>query len=170
MEKVYAWRVTKAKIYLTDEKKELKDIRDSWIFQKVRLKAAKSVSGKWISLKFVRETGTKSLYLSSKVTLAQLFTSFYVVTKRRNDLQQVHRSRKIQQPPTNTRINTHIKKATSVKNRQSRTLCSYFCRREKKKKNRNGLACNPDKREVDHLCSCFHSITVPSIDWGWWLS
>ena len=50
------------------------------------------------------------------------------------------------------------------KNRQSRTTCSYFCRREIK--NRNGLACNPDKMEVDHLCSCFHSITLPGIDVG----
>ena len=67
-------------------KKELKDIRDSWIFEKVRLKAAKRVSGKRIVLKFVRETRTKSPYLPSKVTLAQLFTSFCAVTKRRNDL------------------------------------------------------------------------------------
>ena len=22
------------------------------------------------------------------------------------------------------------------------------------------MACNPDKMEVDHLCSCFHSITL----------
>ena len=36
-----------------------------------------------------------------------------------------------------------------VKNRQSRTTCSYFCSREIK--NRNGLACNPDKTEEDHL-------------------
>ena len=55
------------------------------ICEKVWLKAAKSVSGKWILLKFVRETRTKSPYLPSKVTLAQLFTSFGVVTKRRND-------------------------------------------------------------------------------------
>ena len=39
----------------------------------------------------------------------------------------------------------------SYKNRQSRTTCSYFCNR--KIKNRNGLACNPDKTEEDHLCS-----------------
>ena len=50
----------------------------------------------------------------------------------------------------------------SVKNRQSRTTCSYFCSREIK--NRNGLACNPDKTEEDHLCSCFQSITLPGID------
>ena len=31
---------------------------------------AKRVSGKWILLKFVRETRTKSPYLPSKVTLA----------------------------------------------------------------------------------------------------
>ena len=50
---------------------------------------------------------------------------------------------------------------TSInKNRQSRTTCSYFCSREIK--NRNGLACNPDKTE-DHLCSCFQSITLPGI-------
>ena len=65
-------------------KKKLKDIRDSWIFEKVRVKATKSVSGKGILLKFVRETRTKSPYLPSKVTLEHLFTSFCVVTKRRN--------------------------------------------------------------------------------------
>ena len=48
------------------------------------------------------------------------------------------------------------------KNRQSRTACSYFCGREIK--NRNGLACNPDKTEEDHLCSCFQSFTLPGID------
>ena len=48
---------------------------------------AKSVSGKWILLKFVRETWTKSPHLPSKVTLAQLSISFCVVTKTRNDLQ-----------------------------------------------------------------------------------
>ena len=53
------------------------------------------------------------------------------------------------------------------KNRQSRTTCSYFCSREIK--NRNGLTCNPDKTEEDHLCSCFQSITLPGIDWCWWL-
>ena len=51
---------------------------------------------------------------------------------------------------------------TDKKNRQSRTTCSYFCSREIK--NRNGLACNPDKTEEDHLCSCFQSITLPGID------
>ena len=30
----------------------------------------------------------------------------------------------------------------------------------------NGLACNPDKTEVVHLCSCYHSITLPGIDVG----
>ena len=30
----------------------------------------------------------------------------------------------------------------------------------------NGLACNPDKTEVIHLRSCFHSITLPDIDVG----
>jgi len=49
-----------------------------------------------------------------------------------------------------------------MKNRQSRTTCSYFCSREIK--NRNSLACNPDKTEEDHLCSCFQSITLPGID------
>ena len=49
-----------------------------------------------------------------------------------------------------------------TKNRQSRTTCSYFFSREIK--NRNGLACNPDKTEEDHLCSCFQSITLPGID------
>ena len=48
------------------------------------------------------------------------------------------------------------------KNRQSRTTCSYFCTREIK--NSNGLACNLDKTEEDHLCSCFQSITLPGID------
>ena len=46
--------------YLTDKEKKLKEIRDSWICEKVWLKAAKSVSGKWILLKFVRETRTKN--------------------------------------------------------------------------------------------------------------
>ena len=50
----------------------------------------------------------------------------------------------------------------SLKNRQSRTTCSYFCSREIK--NRNDLACNPDKTEEDHLCYCFQSITFPGID------
>ena len=49
-----------------------------------------------------------------------------------------------------------------IKNRQSRTTCSYFCSREIK--NRNGLARNPDEIEEDHLCSCFQSITLPGID------
>ena len=48
------------------------------------------------------------------------------------------------------------------KNRQSRTTCSYFCSRGIK--NRNDLACNPDKTEEDHLCFCFQSITLPGID------
>ena len=52
--------------------------------------------------------------------------------------------------------------AANMKNRQSRTTCSYFCSREIK--NRNRLACNPDKTEEDHLCSCFQSITLPGID------
>ena len=65
-ERVYAWRITKAKIYLTDEKKKLKEIRGSWIFKKVWLKAAKSVGEKWILLEFVRETRTKPPYLPSK--------------------------------------------------------------------------------------------------------
>ena len=87
VERVYAWRVTMA-IYLAAKKKrKLKEIFDSWFFEKVWLKAAKSVSGKWTLLKFVRETRTKSPYLRSKVTLPQLLTSFCVVTKRRNDLQ-----------------------------------------------------------------------------------
>ena len=30
----------------------------------------------------------------------------------------------------------------------------------------NGLAYNPDKAEVVHLCSCFHSITLSGIDVG----
>ena len=42
------------------------------------------------------------------------------------------------------------------KNRQSRTTCSYFCSREIK--NRNGLACNPDKTEEDHLCSSIRAL------------
>ena len=32
-----------------------------------------------------------------------------------------------------------------MKNRQSRTTCSYFCTCSREIKNRNGLACNPDK-------------------------
>ena len=35
----------------------------------------------------------------------------------------------------------------------STSSSSYFCRREIKK--RNGLACNPDKTEVDHLALAF---------------
>ena len=34
---------------------------------------------------------------------------------------------------------------------------------KQKQKNRNSLACHPDKREVDHLCSWFHSITLTDI-------
>ena len=41
------------------------------------------------------------------------------------------------------------------KNRQSRTTCSYFNRREIK--NRNGLACNPDKTE-DHYALAFRAL------------
>ena len=97
VERVYARRTTKEnKIWQI--KKKLKETRDSSICEKVWLKAAKSVSGKWILLKFVRETGTKSPYLPSKVTLAQLFTSFCVVTKRTND----------PQPPTTTSKNSAI--------------------------------------------------------------
>ena len=58
-----------------------------------------------------------------------------------------------------------INETREGKNGQSRTTCSYFCRREiKKKQNRNGLACNPNKTKVDHLCPCFRSITLPSTD------
>ena len=58
------------------------------------LKAAKSVSGKWILLKFVRETRTKSPYLPSKVTLLQLFvTSFWInlrsSSKRETDVLEI---------------------------------------------------------------------------------
>ena len=114
MERVCAWRVTNEnKVW--QMKKKLKEIRDSWICEKICLKAVKSVSGKWILLKFVRETWTKSPYLPSKVTLAQSFSSFCVITKRRNDPQP---PRKIQQPPTKNRINANIEKATSVKNKQ----------------------------------------------------
>ena len=63
-------------------KKTLKEIRGSWIFEKVWLKAAKSVSEKWILLKFVRETRTKPPYLPSKVV--HLVLRSY--TRRRNDL------------------------------------------------------------------------------------
>ena len=55
-----------------------------------------------------------------------------------------------------------VPSSTKYKNRQSRTTCSYFCSREIK--NRNGLACNPDNTEEDHLCSCFQSITLSGID------
>ena len=54
------------------------------------------------------------------------------------------------------------KETLLLKNRQSRTTCSYFCSREIK--NRNGLACNPDKTEDDYLYSCIQSITLPGID------
>ena len=50
-------------------------------------------------------------------------------------------------------FSTTGKTQDSLKNRQSRTTCSYFCSREIK--NRNGLACNPDKTEEDHLRSAF---------------
>ena len=31
---------------------------------------------------------------------------------------------------------------------------------------KTGLACILDKTELDHLCSCFHCITLPGIDVG----
>ena len=77
-ERVYEWRKN-----LSDRwKKNLKEIRGSWIFEKVWLKAAKSVSEKWILLKFVRETRTKPPYLPSKVV--HLVLRSY--TRRRKDL------------------------------------------------------------------------------------
>ena len=59
-------------------------------------------------------------------------------------------------------VSLNVRGVSNFKNRQSRTTCSYFCSREIK--NRNGLACNPDKTEEGHLCSCFQSITLPGID------
>ena len=88
-----AWQRQK---FIWQTKKTMK--RHSWFMKflkEVRLKAAKSVSGKWILLRFRRETRTKSPYLPSKVTLAQLFNSFYVVAKRRNELQPCTTTSKI---------------------------------------------------------------------------
>ena len=51
-------------------KDNYKEIRDSCIFEKLWLKAAKSIRSKRILLKFVSKTGTTpSPYLPSKVTL-----------------------------------------------------------------------------------------------------
>ena len=50
--------------------------------KKVWLKAATSVSGKGILLKFVRETRTKSPYLPYKVTLPQLFVASFWINLR----------------------------------------------------------------------------------------
>ena len=71
-----------------------KEISDSWIYEKVWLKAAKSVSGKWILLKFVRETWTKSPHLPCKVTLAQLFVASIWInlrssSKRETDVHEI---------------------------------------------------------------------------------
>ena len=79
--RVYVWHVTKAKIYVTG-KKQLEDIRDSWIYEKVRLKVAKSISGTWILLAFEREMRTQPPYLPSKGTLPQLSISVHLVLNR----------------------------------------------------------------------------------------
>ena len=63
MERAYAWHVTKAKMCVTGEK-QLKHIRDSWIYEKVWLKTDKSIGETWIVLKFPYLN-----YLPSKVTL-----------------------------------------------------------------------------------------------------
>ena len=65
-------------------KDNYKEIRDSCIFEKLWLKAAKSIRSKRILLKFVSKTGTTpSPYLPSKVTLRQLLISLHLVL---NDL------------------------------------------------------------------------------------
>ena len=87
---------------------------DSILFYKVWLKAAKIVSLKCILLKFVCETRTKSPYLPSKVTLLQLFTSFSVATKKRNDLQPFTTTSK-NATTTHKQSNTILKEATNVK-------------------------------------------------------
>ena len=72
--------VTKEKICVTDLK-QLKQIRDSWICEKLWLKAAKSVTGKWILLKFVREARTKPPTSPPKLLCRFcwfLFTSFWI--------------------------------------------------------------------------------------------
>ena len=61
-------------------KDNYKEIRDSCIFEKLWLKAAKSIRSKRILLKFVSKTGTTpSPYLPSKVTLRQLLISLHLV-------------------------------------------------------------------------------------------
>ena len=61
-------------------KNNYKEIRDSFIYEKVWLKAAKNIRSKRILLKFVSETGTNpSPYLPSKVTLPQLLISPHLV-------------------------------------------------------------------------------------------
>ena len=51
-----------------------------------------------------------------------------------------------------------------VKNRQSRTTCSYFCSREIK--NRNGLACNPDKKKITYALAFRALLFLVLIDVG----
>ena len=105
VERVYARRVTKAKVYLTDKRK-LKYIRDSRIVKKVRLEAAKSVSGKSILLKFVRETRTKSPYPSRPKLLCGRSCSprFAELIKEGTTYSHLQPPREIQQPPKNNRI------------------------------------------------------------------
>ena len=84
VQRVYSWHVTRPKICVTGEK-QLKDIRDSWIYEKVWLKAAKSISGTWILLKFERETLTQPPYLPSKLLCHSCrfqFTSFWILNLR----------------------------------------------------------------------------------------
>ena len=66
-------------------KDNYKEIRDSCIFEKLCLKAAKSIRSKRILLKFVSKTGTTpSPYLPSKVTLRQLLISLRLVLNNRS--------------------------------------------------------------------------------------
>ena len=61
-------------------KDNYKEIRDSCIFEKLWLKAAKSIRSKRNLLKFVSKTGsTPSPYLPSEVTLRQLLISLHLV-------------------------------------------------------------------------------------------
>ena len=69
-----------------------KEISDSWIYEKLWLKAAKSVSGKWVLLKFVRETRTKSPHLPSKVTqlsVASFWINLRSSSKRETDVLEI---------------------------------------------------------------------------------
>ena len=65
--------------FVCQMKNNYKEIRNSWIYEKVWLKAAKSISGKWILLNSCAWNATPPPHLPSKVTVSQLLISLHLV-------------------------------------------------------------------------------------------